>query len=53
MIKFHDYCGLAGDLQMMLIGELDGRTETQLYTRDSKWSRNRAMKKIIRRFYRA
>ncbi|HMB30623.1 MAG TPA: hypothetical protein VKN82_02230 [Desulfohalobiaceae bacterium] len=53
-VSFHTYCGLAGDLQGMLVGvDQEGYREDELYTRTGFFyylSLCRAKRKILRRF---
>jgi hypothetical protein len=54
-VKFHEYVGLAGDLQALLIAKTDdGREETVLFNRTSFYKLNRRMaeKKLLRRLKR-
>ncbi len=51
-VRFRTYCGLAGDLQELLIGETDcGISESRLYTRVGffkLYNLRRAKKKILK-----
>lgn len=52
-VKFHTYCGLAGDLQLLLIGETeDGYSECELFSRVG-WFKLRKLRKAKEKILRS
>jgi hypothetical protein len=52
-IKFHEYCGLAGDIHMLLVGtDEEGNRHGSLFSRNffENYNKKRAKKRIIKMF---
>lgn len=54
-VEFYEYQGLAGELDIMLVGIVDGVKKETFYNHSNMfkhWNRRRAEKRIIRAFIR-